>query len=104
MLPFGATGSGESVAVICMSACGVTYDVETVTLLLALFGSNQALLTPKSWLMVWLFTPNWANPALSTTVNGEVVDAPRVAAVQVNEPPKPAESAGQVHPAGAVID
>src|SRR3954462_4136535 len=39
MLPSGATGSGESEPVICMSACGVTYDVDTTTALLALFES-----------------------------------------------------------------
>src|SRR4051794_7279901 len=104
MLPSGATGSGESDAVICMSACGATYDVETVTALFAVFGSNHGLLTLKSSLMVWLLMPNCATPALSTIVNGEVDDAARFVVVQVNDAPFPTASDGQVHPAGTVID
>src|SRR5882672_5675138 len=103
MLPFGATGSGESEAVICMSACGVTYDVDTATALLALFASAESLLVVKVSLMVWLLTPNCAKPALRTIVNVDVV-TPRLAAVQVNEAPCPTESDGQLHPAGTVID
>src|SRR3954463_11953275 len=103
MLPSGATGSGESDAVICMSACGATYDVDTVTMSLALFGSPHSLLVPKTSLMVWLLTPNCATPALRTIVNVDVV-RPRLAAGQVIEPPNPTGSEGQLHPAGTVID
>src|SRR5258705_382275 len=103
MLPFGATGSGASVAVICMSACGVTYAVETATALLALFASAKSLLVVKVSLMVWLLMPNCAEPALRTIVNVDVV-RPRFAAVQVNEAPCPTASDGQLHPAGTVID
>src|SRR3954465_3134881 len=103
MLPSGATGSGESDAVICISACGVTYDVETLTALLALFGSSQSLFVVNVSLMVWLLMPNCAEPALSTIVNTEV-DGERFAAVQVIEAPYPTASAGQLHPAGTTID
>src|SRR4051794_346855 len=103
MLPFGATGSGESDAVICMSACGVTYCVETTAALLALFGSAESLLVVNVSLMVWLLMPNCAEPALSTIVKTDVV-RPKLAAVQVNEAPCPTESDGQLQPAGTVID
>src|SRR4051794_13620165 len=103
MLPFGATGSGESDAVICMSACGVTYCVDTTAASFALFGSAESLLVVKVSLIVWLLIPNCAEPALRTIVNVDVV-TPRLAAVQVNEAPCPTASAGQVHPAGTVID
>src|SRR3954452_5836257 len=104
MLPSGATGSGESVAVICMSACGVTYAVDTTTALLALFGSATSLLVANVSLMVWLLMPNCATPALSTIVNTDVVGVARVAAVHVNDAPCPTASDGQLHPAGTVID
>src|SRR3954453_2424397 len=103
MLPSGATGSGESEPVICMSACGVTYDVDTTTALLALFESAESLLVVNVSLMVWLLIPNWADPALRTIVNTDVV-SPKFAAVQGNEAPCPTASAGQVHPAGTLID
>src|SRR3954466_9624761 len=103
MLPFGATGSGESDAVICMSACGVTYCVETTAVLLALLESAESLVVVKVSLMVWLLMPNCAEPALSTIVNVDVV-TPKVAAVQVNVAPCPTASDGHVHPAGTVID
>src|SRR5205085_2062191 len=48
MLPSGKTGSGESLAVMLMSASGVTYAVCTVTLLFALFGSDVSLFVPKN--------------------------------------------------------
>src|SRR5258706_11512638 len=103
MLPSGATGSGESEAVICTSACGVTYAVDTATALLALFGSAESLLVVNVSLMVWLLMPNCADPALRTMVKVDVV-TPKFAAVQVNDAPCPTESDGQVHPAGTVID
>src|SRR4051812_30010177 len=103
MLPFGATGSGESEAVICMSACGVAYVVDTIAVLLALFGSPQSLLVVKTSLMVWLLTPNCAEPALRTIVKVDVV-RPKLAAVQVNDAPCPTASEGHDHPAGTVID
>src|SRR3954471_21746214 len=103
MLPSGATGSGESDAVICMSACGVTYCVETTAVLLALFGSAESLVVVNVSLMVWLLMPNCAEPALSTIVKTDVV-RPKLVAVQVNEAPCPTESDGQVQPAGTVID
>ena len=43
--------------------------------------------------MVWLLMPNCAEPALSTIVNVDVVK-PKLAAVQVNEPPYPTASDG----------
>jgi hypothetical protein len=50
MLPLGATASGESVALIWMSACGVTYCVDTTAVLFALFGSAESLLVVNvSW-------------------------------------------------------
>src|SRR5437763_1010428 len=103
MLPFGATGSGESDAVICMSACGVTYCVETTAVLFALFLSPESLLVVKTSLMVWLLIPNCAEPALRTIVKTDVVK-PKFAAVQVKEAPCPTASDGHVHPAGTVID
>src|SRR5437763_1320597 len=103
MLPFGATGSGESDAVICMSACGVTYGVDTPAVLFALLPSPQSLLVVNTSLMVWLLTPNCANPAFRTIVNVDVVK-PKLAAVQVKEAPCPTASDGHVHPAGTVID
>src|SRR5258706_58515 len=104
MLPFGATGSGESDAVICMSAWGVTYDVDTATALLALLASPQSLPVVNSWLMVWLLIPNCARPALRTIVKTSLDPEASVAAVQVNDPPNPTDSEGHDHPAGTVID
>src|SRR3954471_11022726 len=103
MLPSGATGSGESDAVICMSACGVTYCVDTPAVLFALLLSPQSLLVVKTSLMVWLLIPNCADPAFRTIVNVDVVK-PKFAAVQVNDAPCPTASDGQLHPAGTVID
>src|SRR3954468_10535957 len=103
MLPSGATGSGESEAVICMSACGVTYCVETTAVLFALLLSPQSLVVVNVSLMVWLLMPNCAEPAFRTIVNVDVVN-PKLAAVQVNDAPCPTASDGQLHPAGTVID
>src|SRR3954471_17187572 len=104
MLPSGLTGSGESEPVIWMSACGVTYAVETTAALLALFGSAEALPVVNVSLMVWLLMPNCARPALSTIVNTDVAGVASVAAVHVNDAPCPTASDGQLHPAGTVID
>src|SRR5437763_1550129 len=103
MLPFGETGSGESEPVIWMSACGVTYAVDTTAALFALFGSATSLLVVNVSLMVWLLMPNWAEPAFRTIVKVDVVK-PKFAAVQVKEAPCPTASDGHVHPAGTVID
>src|SRR5205085_12003686 len=47
MLPFGKTGSGESLAVTLMSASGVTYAVCTTAVLFALFASEKLLVVVK---------------------------------------------------------
>src|SRR3954454_6372122 len=103
MLPFVATGSGAAGGGIRMSACGVTYCVETTAVLLALFESAESLVVVKVSLIVWLLIPNCAEPALSTIVKTDVV-TPKLGAVQVNVAPCPTASAGQLQPAGTVID
>src|ERR1700754_1725613 len=105
MSPSGETGSGESVAVMFMSASGVVYCVFSCSVLLPSFVSSPVPLTSKTTDSVPSLMPMFSSFAAKTTVKTEVIPVGNEALVQVKVAfSAPTAGATQFQPAGVVTD